>query len=84
MEDLLSKIYDKVVFYEEDSIKLGKEFDNYTVELLNPLKESRTEEDVEEIRELIYQAAYPAGKHGFYTGVRFMAKMVAEIMGEGG
>lgn len=84
MEDLLSKIYDKVAFYEEDSIRLGKEFDTFTAELLNPLEESRTEEDVEEIRELIYQAAYPAGKHGFYIGVRFMAGIMSEIMREGG
>lgn len=83
MEDLLSKIYDKVAFYEEDSIKLGKEFDTIITELLEPLRESRTEEEVEEIRELIYQAAYSAEKHGFYIGVRFSAVVLSEIMGGG-
>ena len=42
MEDLLSKIYDKVAFYEEDSIKLGKEFDTIVTELLKPLREKQT------------------------------------------
>lgn len=83
MEDLLSKIYDKVAFYEEDSIRLGKEFDTIITELLEPLRESRTEEEVEEIRELIYQAAYSAEKHGFYIGVRFSAVVLSEIMGGG-
>ena len=83
MEDLLSKIYDEVAFYEEDSIKLGKEFDTIITELLEPLRESRTEEEVEEIRELIYQAAYSAEKHGFYIGVRFSAVVLSEIMGGG-
>jgi len=83
MEDLLSKIYDKVAFYEEDSIKLGKEFDTIITELLEPLRESRTEEEVEEIRELIYQAAYSAEKQGFYIGVRFSAVVLSEIMGGG-
>lgn len=82
MEDLPSKIYYKVAFYEEDSIKLGKEFDTITTELLEPLKESRTEEEVEEIRELIYQASYSAEKHGFYIGVRFMAGILSELMAE--
>ncbi len=79
MEDLLSKIYDKVAFYEEDSIKLGKEFDVLITELLEPLRKSRTEEEVEEIRELIYQAAYSAEKDGFYIGVRFTVGLLTEI-----
>lgn len=79
MEDLLSKIYDKVAFYEEDSIKLGKEFDIIITELLEPLRKSRTEEEVEEIRELIYEAAYSAEKYGFYIGVRFTVGLLTEI-----
>lgn len=84
MEDLLSKIYDKVAFYEEDSIKLGKEFDTVVTEILKPFREKKTEEELEEIRELIYQAAYSAEKHGFYIGVRFSTVILSEVMGEGG
>lgn len=47
MEDLLSKIYDKVAFYEEDSIKLGKEFDTVVMEILKPFREKKTEEKPE-------------------------------------
>ena len=80
MEDLLSKIYDKVAFYEKDSIQLGKEFDCVVNEILEPLKDSKTESEIEEIRELIYQVSYSAEKYGFYIGVRFVIKFFAEIV----
>lgn len=83
MEDLLSKIYDKIVFYEKDGMKCGKEFDTVVSEILKPLKESRTEEEIEEIRELVYQAAYSAEKYGFYVGVRFVVRFFAEIWESG-
>ena len=80
MEDLLSKIYDKVVFNERDSIKLGCEYDCIVQELVEPLKATKSESDIEEIKELIYAASYDAEKYGFMLGVRFMAKFAAEAM----
>ena len=81
MEDLLSKIYDKVAFYEEESIQLGKEFDNVVNEILEPLKSEKTESEIEEIKELIYKASYFAEKYGFTIGVRFTGKLFTEVMG---
>lgn len=81
MEDLLSKIYDKVAFYEEDSIQLGKEFDCLVEDTLKPLEESKTEPEIEEIKELIYKASYSAEKFGFQIGVRFMVKLFMEMIG---
>ena len=81
MEDLLSKIYDKVAFYEEESIQLGKEFDDVVNEILEPLKSKKTESEIEEIKELIYKASYFAEKYGFTIGVRFVGKLFTEIIG---
>lgn len=81
MEDLLSKIYDKVAFYEEESIQLGKEFDAIVEETIEPLKSSKSEAEVEEIKELIYKAAYFAEKYGFLIGVRFTGRFFTEVMG---
>lgn len=81
MEDLLSKIYDKVAFYEKDNAKLGKEFDRKVGEILEPLKDKKTESEIEEIKEMIYQISYSAEKYGFYIGVRFAAGLLAEIYG---
>lgn len=81
MEELLSKIYDKVVFYEQLGIQYGNEYDGKVKELVEPLKTAKSESDIEEIKELIYIASYDAEKYGFKLGVRFMAKFVAEAMG---
>lgn len=80
MEELLSKIYDKVVFYEHLGIQYGNEYDCKVEELVEPLKATKSESDIEEIKELIYAASYDAEKYGFMLGVRFMAKFVAEAM----
>ena len=80
MEELLSKIYDKVVFYEQEYTKLFSEYDCKVEELVEPLKTTKSESDIEEIKELIYAASYDAEKYGFMLGVRFMAKFVAEAM----
>jgi len=81
MEDLLSKIYDKVAFYEEDSIQLGKEFDSLVEDMVKPLENSKTKPEIEEIKELIYKASYSAEKFGFNIGVRFMVKLFMEMIG---
>ena len=80
MEDLLSKIYDKVAFYEKDGIQFGIEYDAQVEELLEPLKATKSESDVEETKELVYAASYYAEKFGFMLGVRFMAKFMLETM----
>lgn len=81
MEDLLTKIYDRVAFYEQESMRLGKEFDTVVEETLEPLKDNKTEEEVEGIKELIYQISYSAQKNGFRIGVSFVIKFLAEICG---
>lgn len=81
MEELLSKIYDKVVFDEQESITLGRKLDVLVDESLKPLENVKTETEIEDIKELIYNAVYSAEKDGFYMGVHFAAKLFAEIMG---
>ena len=46
MKDLLSKIYDYVINYEDDSIKLGSKFDVEVKKAIEPLKESMTVEEL--------------------------------------
>lgn len=80
MEELLSKIYDKVVFYEQASVQYGNEYDCKVEELVEPLKATKSESDIEEIKELIYAASYDAEKYGFMLGIRFMTKFMAEAL----
>jgi tRNA U54 and U55 pseudouridine synthase Pus10 len=70
MKDLLSKIYDYVINYEDDSIKLGSKFNVEVKKAIEPLKESMTAEEMERIKEIVYLTAYTAEKNGFYLGIR--------------
>jgi hypothetical protein len=49
-------------------------------ELLEPLRATKSESDVEEMKELVYAASYHAEKYGFMLGVRFMAKFMSEAL----
>lgn len=80
MEDLISKIFDKVAFYEKEGIQFGVEYDVQVEELLEPLRATKSESDVEEMKELVYAASYHAEKYGFMLGVRFMAKFMSEAL----
>ena len=71
MEELLSKIYDRIVIYEKDCISLGTEFDQKVAEKLEPMKESISEDELEKLKELIYWAAFLEEKDGFRLGVKF-------------
>ena len=80
MEDLLSKVFDKIAFYDKDGIQFGIEYDAQGEDLLEPLRASNSESDVEEIKELVYADSYHAEKFGFMLGIRFMAKFMSEAM----
>ena len=80
MKDLLSKIYDYVVNYEDDSIKLGSKFDVEVKKAIEPLKESMTAEELERIKGIVYSTAYTAEKNGFYLGIRTALTMCVEAM----
>ena len=80
MEDLLSKVFDKIAFYEKDGNHFGIEYDAQVEELIEPLRATMSESEVEEIKELVYAASYHAEKYGFMLGVRFMVKFMSEAM----
>lgn len=80
MEELLSKIYDRIVIYEKDCISLGTEFDQKVAEKLEPMKESISEDELEKLKELIYWVAFLEEKDGFRLGVRFTLKLLMEIL----
>ena len=80
MEKLLSKIYDKVVVYEKDSIELNKEYEQIIAEILEPLKERMTDLELEDIKERMYDISYQTERYGFMLGVRFMLGLLAECI----
>lgn len=80
MQDLIGKLYDKIVCTEDDCIELGKRLDDVVGETIAPLHESMSEDDVEAIKEMIYKVVYVAEKDGFRLGVHAMAKLRSEAL----
>ena len=78
MENMIDKIYDKIICTEDEYVVGSKRLDEKVEEIISPLSSKMKAEEVEEIRTLIYKATYYAQKEGFRLGV----KMVASFMNE--
>ncbi len=53
MQDMWNNLFDKVVFYEPDCIKVGRMLDEEVNEILEPLKESMSETELEVILDMM-------------------------------
>ena len=80
MYDVLKKLFDKVIFYEPDCIKVGRKLDEEVNSIIEPLRKSMSEKELETIRDMIYSASYSAEKYGFYLGIRTAITMLMEAM----
>lgn len=80
MHDVLNKLFDKVIFYEPDWIKVGRKLDEEVNAIIEPFRESMSEKELETIRDMIYSASYSAEKYGFYLGIRTVITMFMEAM----
>ena len=80
MQDMWNKLFDKVLFYETDCIKIGRILDAEVNAIVEPLKESMSEKELEVIRDMIYSVAFSAEKYGFYLGIRTAMTMLMESM----
>ena len=80
MHDMWNKLFDKVIFYELDCIKVGRMLDEEVNAIVEPLKESMSEKELEVIRDMIYSASYLVQKYGFNLGIRTAMTMLMEAM----
>lgn len=79
MHDMWNKLFDKVIFYESDCIKVGRMLDEEVNAIVEPLKESMSEKELEVIRDMIYSAPHSAQKYGFNLGIRAAMTMRMEV-----
>lgn len=80
MHDVLKKLFDKVIFYEADCIKVGRKLDEKVNTIIEPLMESMSEKELETIMYMFFSASYTAEKNGFYLGIRTVITMFMEAM----
>ena len=80
MEQLLSEIYEKVVYASDIYNELNQRFDEEVESLIQPLKEKISAEELDELRALMYSASFVAEKNGFYMGVHVAVKFLSESL----
>ena len=49
MHDVLKKLFDKVIFYEADCIKVGRKLDEEVNTIIEPLRESMSEKELKRV-----------------------------------
>lgn len=80
MKDIWSKFFGKILFYEQDFVEYGRFLDRDITQIIEPLKQSMTEEELDVIKDMMYSTAYTAEKNGFHLGIRTALTMFVEAM----
>ena len=80
MERLLSEIYEQVVYASDMYNELNQIFDEEVENLIQPLKDQISAEELDELRGLIYSASFTAEKNGFYMGVHTAMNFFTESL----
>lgn len=80
MDKLLKKIFDEIVSYEKDFIKMdaiiNREIEKHTA--VYQTKMNR--EDIEELKNLLYEISRISEREGFFLGIRYAIRIFfAEI-----
>ena len=75
MNKLLHKIYGTVICNEKDAIEIGKEVDSEISELLHEHERAFGTQELEQVRELMYETAFIAQSAGFELGVHYFFKL---------
>lgn len=80
MDDLFKKIYENVIYYEDDTIKAREQLDTEVNNLLKPYSKQFNEEEIEIIKALMYQIALYSEKTGFWLGMKYTTKACMKLL----
>lgn len=75
MNKLVKKVFGTVICNEKDAIELGKEVDEEILKLLRENEEAFEEEELDQIKNLMYESAYIAESAGFQLGMHYFLKL---------
>lgn len=74
--DLLTKLYNDFIIYEQDTITLNKAADDKITQLLQSHKDNLPSCEIDELKNLLSSAALTAQQSGFKSGVRFIINLI--------
>lgn len=70
MDKLLQKIFERVIYYEEDVQDAEKRLEDKMHDLLRPYLNQYSDEDMESIKNLVYAVEVKAMQEGYRIGIR--------------
>ena len=80
MEQLLEEIYEKAIYGSDLYNELNQKFDEEVENLIQPLKDQISAEELDELRGLIYSASFVAEKNGYMMGIHVAVKFFTEAL----
>lgn len=82
MNELLKKIYESVITYEKDTVEMGSRVEIEINKLIKPYTGQLTDEEIEQIKTLLYQTALTAEQEGFQLGIKYTLKMLFDLLSD--
>lgn len=82
MNDLLKKIYNDVLVYERDVVKINKKVDEEINRLVEPYTKQLSDDEMEKLKEMLSIVGLTAEQVGFENGVRFALKLLYPLLND--
>lgn len=76
MNELLKKIYQEVICYEEENVQICSETDKEIMQLMKTFAVNLSEKDQQELKELLYAVALVGEQAGFEIGFKTAIKII--------
>ena len=82
MKEIWEKIYEKVIYQDEDVQKVEKELDLEIQKFLMAYESKFNKNDLETIRDLMYAIESKSMKEGFWLGARYVLSLLVSTLSE--
>lgn len=82
MKELLMKIYNSVLVYEDDVINISKVVDDEINLLVEPYQTRLSDDELETLKDLLSSTALIAEQTGFEVGMRFAIKLIFSLLSD--
>ncbi len=82
MKELLMKIYNSVLVYEDDVVNISKVVDDEINLLVEPYQTRLSDDELETLKDLLSSTALTAEQTGFEVGMRFAIKLIFSLLSD--
>ena len=79
-DNLLKKIFDDVIAYEEEAVRIRSGIEDEVKKLMNPYVSKMDGKEREAFEDMCYDISYFAELGGFRLGMKYAVKILTEIL----